>query len=95
MAKKEGFYRQTPAVPEKKIAGTNPIGMVIIGVRRPSTVPEGGGKSRGFGPPSGEPVRPKHVRGTAHYERPPPGHKLGKTEGPQKPVRTLNHLHKV
>lgn len=95
MAKKEGgFYSQVPAVPKKKIAGINPYGGPEIGSRRSPTVPKEGGKSHGFGPPGAEPVRPKHVRGTAHYEHPGHGKHLSKTEG-VKPMKMLNHLHKV
>lgn len=96
MAKKTSFYSQTPQVPKKKIAGENPIGVVIIGVRNSPTVPAEGGKSRGFGPPSGKTVHPKRLKGTVHYEHPEPTRRLGgKTEGPQKQIKTLNNMHKI
>ena len=76
MAKKEGFYRQTPAVPDKKIAGTNPIGaVVIIGGMKPPTVPQRHlGTTHAFGPQARQ-IRPKHVaHGYGHPEHAKKGH---------------------
>jgi len=50
MAKKKALYSQTPAVPAKKIAGTNPVGLVLIGLHGPGMVPEKGGMTRGLVP---------------------------------------------
>ncbi len=61
MAQKKGFYANTPSVPGKKIAGVNPIGIVILGGARPPTVPQRHeATSHAFGPQIRQ-VRPSHV----------------------------------
>lgn len=48
---KKSPYSQTPAVPAKKIAGTNPMGKVLVGSGMPGMVPRHTGPtSRGITP---------------------------------------------
>jgi hypothetical protein len=75
MPKKKGFYADAPAVPDKKNAGINPIGFVMLGSARPPTVPQRHeGSSHAFGPQLRE-VRPPHVaHGFGHPEKARKGH---------------------
>ena len=47
---KKSSYAQIPAVPAKKVAGTNPVGKVAVGSGKPGIVPEKAGFSRGLTP---------------------------------------------
>ena len=47
---KKSPYSQTPAVSAKKVAGTNPVGMVFIGSGMPGMVPKSTNYSRGIMP---------------------------------------------
>ncbi len=51
MAKKP-LYSQTPVVPAKQIAGTNPIGTVALGGATPRTVPQAQPTIHGFDTPA-------------------------------------------
>ncbi len=63
MKEKKKFYSQTPAVPAKTIAGTNPFGGPDIGAGTPATVPKTPGTmSQGLG------HEPKHY--FRHHLRP-------------------------
>lgn len=70
MPKKKGFYATEPAVPDKKIAGENPIGTVELGMLKSPTVPEHEGVIHGLGPQTKQFHYP-HVRGAHGYGHPP------------------------
>lgn len=59
-----------PAVPGKKVAGTNPVGTIELGGQTPRQVPPGGGASHGFGPQEHQFGTP-HVKGAHGYGHPP------------------------
>lgn len=67
-------FANVPAVPNKKVAGANPIGTVALGGETPRIVPAGGGISHGFGPQEHEFGTP-HVRGSHGYGHPPKARK--------------------
>lgn len=69
MPKKKSPYASVPSVPDKVVAGKNPVGGVELGDTKPRIVPEGGGASHGFGPQSHQFGTP-HVRGAHGYGHP-------------------------
>jgi len=63
------FYSQTPAVPEKQVAGTNPIQGPVIGTTPTSTaVPSRPGITRALG------YHPKKSHGFGHAPKAKSGH---------------------
>lgn len=73
MAKRKQLYSQKPVVSNKKVAGTNPVGVIIIGAGPASIVPDKSGVSRGITPKK-ELHQPKARGFTKSARR---GHKLG------------------
>lgn len=67
---KKKFYSQTPAVPEKQIAGKNPIPGPQLGSAVSPTVPQEPGRAHGLGP-AGKAFKPGHVKGAHGFGHPP------------------------
>lgn len=90
MSKRKSPYASTPAVPEKVIAGKNPVGTVDLGSMISPTVPKEEGASHGFGPQVHQFGTP-HIKGSHGFGHPlkakhghlrmsgnPLAHRLGK-----------------
>lgn len=68
------FYSQTPVVPEKEIAGKNPIPGTALGAYASPTVPQEPGKVHGLGMLP-KPFKHGVVKGAHGYGHPPRAHK--------------------
>ena len=69
------FYSETLAVPDKQIAGKNPIpGAPAVGAYKPQSVPETPGKAHGTGTLP-KAFGPGHVKGAHGFGHPPHAHK--------------------
>lgn len=83
---KKSPYSQTPSVPAKKMAGTNPMGIILVGSGSPGMIPKQmGPQPRGLTPknefsqphPHGFGQKLKHRKGNHRLSGSSKSHKLG------------------